>query len=96
MKQEKEKQNVTLRELRVDSRLCYGDWIEGEGKGAWGRESIKLIMAYLLKCLDVEFEVKIILKSIFIFKYLQDRITAKISCCCMKDINTNQNLTPYY
>jgi len=44
---------------------------EGEGKG---REIMKLIMRYLSRCLDEEFEGKIILKYILIFKDLKYRI----------------------
>jgi len=35
------------------------------------REIIKLIMRYLLRCFDEEFEGKIILKSILMFKDLK-------------------------
>ena len=34
LEQEKEKQNVTLRGLFVDSSFCYVDWIK------WGRERV--------------------------------------------------------
>ena len=82
MEEQKEKQNVTLRVLRVDSRLSEDDWIEGvggEGRGVVegckggrkGVEIIKLIMRYLLKYLEEEFEGKVILKCILIFKDLK-------------------------
>ena len=37
MEREKEKRNVRLRGLRVDSGLYYGGWLEG-GKGRVGSE----------------------------------------------------------
>jgi hypothetical protein len=75
----------------VLGRLDKG-W-EGEGWEGKGRENIKLIMAYLLKCLHEEFEGKIIL-NIFLYLKICSAVSTKISCYCMKNTNTNQNLTP--
>jgi hypothetical protein len=46
-------------------------------EGKW-REIIKLTVRYLLKYLDEEFEGKIILKSILIFKGLRKSIKNKL------------------
>jgi hypothetical protein len=91
LKQEKEKQNVTLRGLCVDSRLCKDDWIEGEKER--DGTGIRLIVLYLLSFLDEESEGKVILKSILTFKDLSV-LSTKITCHCLKDRNTVQNLTP--
>jgi hypothetical protein len=86
LEQEKEKQNVTLRGLCVESRLCSGDWIEGEGKGREGRRGI---VRHLLKSLDDETEGKIILKSIVIFKDLKCSINKNIVWLCERQTQSN-------
>ena len=93
---ERERQNVTLREWHVDSRLCYGDWITGgkerEGKGREGRV-VGILWDIYWKNLDEESEGKIILKFILLFKDLKRNIN-KIPCDCLKHTNPVHSLTP--
>jgi hypothetical protein len=71
--------------------LCEGDWIEG-GEERDGI-SIGLNVLYLLRFLNEECEGKVILKSILIFKDMSV-LSTKITCNCLKDRNTIQNLAP--
>lgn len=69
----------------------------GEGKG-WegrcrGREGSALLLDVYWKLLNENSEGKIILKSVFYFRYW-NTVSTKIECCCSKDINSVQDLTP--